>query len=170
MYYEREDTAFENQLNLHERNFRIAFSFEKLIDKVLVNDPSYVRWIFRYSEFKDNFWFERIVPYHECTDEDYALFYPIDSGSEQELRHIREDPARGFFCLDWDENDPFSIFGNIDHSSHYTIIEAILSPCNYLHKEVDPNGVYSIDEECIIDPEEQFTYLSSALEMRILYN
>ena len=170
MYFQSEDTSFENQLNLNDQNFKIAFSFEKLLEKKLVNDPRYVRWIFRYDEFRQNEWYERILPYHECTDEDYAQFHPMNFGSEDEFRNIRDNPDRGFFCLDWDDEDPFQIFGNSEFSSNYKVLEAILAPCNYLHKEIDPKGVYSIGEECNTDPEEQFKYLSSSLEMRILYN
>ena len=72
MYFENYDTSLENPMNLNERNFKIAFSFEKLLAKKLINDPKYVRWIFRYSEFRDNEWYERICPHHVCTKEDLA--------------------------------------------------------------------------------------------------
>ena len=41
-------------LNLNERNFRIAFSFEEKKAKKLKDDPSFVRWIFRVKGFKEN--------------------------------------------------------------------------------------------------------------------
>ena len=44
-----------------------------------------------------------------------------------------------------------------------------MAPCNYLHKVVDPEGL-EVNEKCISDPEAQFEYLSSSLQMRILYN
>ena len=51
-----------------------------------------------------------------CTDDDYAEFYPITSGEEKELSKIRSEPNRGLFCLDWDEAEPFIIYGD-DSSS-----------------------------------------------------
>ena len=44
-----------------------------------------------------------------------------------------------------------------------------MAPCNYLHKEIDEKGL-SVHEECINDPEEQFKYLSSSINMRLLHN
>ena len=49
------------------------------------------------------------------------------------------------------------------------MLEAILAPCNYLHKERSEEGL-EVDEQCIYDSAQQFEYLSSSLNMRILYN
>ena len=62
---------------MNERDFRIAFSFEGYLDEVLKVDPRYVKWIFRIWGAKNNEKYERILPYHKCTPEDYAEFYPI---------------------------------------------------------------------------------------------
>ena len=67
-------------MNLNDRNFRIAFSFEEKKAKELKDDPSYVRWIFRVKGQIKNEEFEHLLPFHECTDEDYAQFYPIKAG------------------------------------------------------------------------------------------
>ena len=67
----------DKQFNLNERGFRIAFSFETKFDVKLANDPRYVRWIIRVSASRNNTLYEKIIPHHECTDEDYAKFYPI---------------------------------------------------------------------------------------------
>ena len=107
MYFESQDTTRENPMNLNERNFNIAFSFEKLLAMKLVNDPRYVRWIFRYSEYRDSEYYERILPHHVCTEEDLAKFYPISASSEAEYESIIEDPDRGFLCMDWDDENPF---------------------------------------------------------------
>ena len=72
MYYNNEDTSRDNQLYLNDRDFRIAFSFESTLEEKLIYDPSYVRWIFREYGFQDNEWYEKILPYHVCADEDYA--------------------------------------------------------------------------------------------------
>ena len=52
MYFEENDhITSDNQLNLNDRNFRIAFAFE---DKNgLLTNTSYIRWIFRIHRKKD---------------------------------------------------------------------------------------------------------------------
>ena len=83
------------------------------MDGTLVNDPEYTRWIFRITGYRDNQqWYEQILPHHVCTDDDYAEFYPITSGEEQLLSEIRSEPNRGLLCLDWDEAEPFFIYGD----------------------------------------------------------
>ena len=66
-------------MNLNDRNFRIAFSFESTEDgNKMKNDPRYVRWIFKIAGFKDNERYERLLPSRKCTDADYDEFYPIN--------------------------------------------------------------------------------------------
>ena len=76
-YTEYQETSPDNPLNLNDRNFRIAFSFEESESRKFIYDPRYVRWIFRLATYKDDEIFETILPYHICTDEDYDEFYPI---------------------------------------------------------------------------------------------
>ena len=56
--------------------------------------------------------------------------------------------------MDYDDANPLQIYGNNDNSSNYQTLDAILTPCNYLHKEIDPDGVYTVSDECISSPEE----------------
>ena len=56
MHYEDFLTSSENQLNINDLNFRIAFAFEDMQTKTLIKDPRYVRWIFKISEYKDDKW------------------------------------------------------------------------------------------------------------------
>ena len=39
------------------------------------------------------------------------------------------------------------------------MIEFSVLPCNAKHTEVDPQGVFSVSEECEKDPEKQKEYL-----------
>ena len=61
---------------------------------------------------KDGIPYNRHLTPHICTDEDYAEFYPIEDASAGMLSEIRRDPKRGFYCLDWDESDPFEAYGD----------------------------------------------------------
>ena len=62
---------------------------------------------------KDGEYFKKPLSYHRCTDEDYNQFYPIMQTAEKQFKKLREDPYRGFLCLDWGpEQDDYEIFGN----------------------------------------------------------
>ena len=67
-----------NALDLNARNFRVAFAFDGYLDEKLKADPRYVKWIFRvHYKNKNGEFAETLLPYHKCTEEDYAEFYPI---------------------------------------------------------------------------------------------
>ena len=101
-YYKDTDPDFS--VNLNSLNFRIAFAVEDfLVPKRLKNSPKYVKWLFRAFGRKEGRPFHRLLKYHMCTDADYAEFYPIQKNSALLLKEIREDPDRGFYCLDWNE-------------------------------------------------------------------
>ena len=44
-----------------------------------------------------------------------------------------------------------------------------MTPCNYVHTEAGDIGDF-VSEECITDPEKQFEYLSSSIQLVVLYN
>ena len=71
------DWTAENPINFNERNMKVAFAFEGFRDKKMKADPRYVRWIIRIFGKKDGDSYEKIYPHHECTEQDYELFYPI---------------------------------------------------------------------------------------------
>ena len=52
---------------------------------------------------------------------------------------MREDPDRGMFCIDWNDEDPIEIIGE-EFDDDYTRFEAVLVPCNYLHTMLDYQG------------------------------
>ena len=72
------DLDVDETLNLSERKFRMAFSIEPYYAPYEIkNDPDFVRWVFQLWGKKDGISYEKILPYHLCTEEDYAEFYPI---------------------------------------------------------------------------------------------
>ena len=82
VYDEPYKTNEKTIINLNDFNFRVAFGFYGYYDRELKIDPNYVRWIFRLSGKRQNKYVERILPYHICTAEDYAEFYPIENKKE----------------------------------------------------------------------------------------
>ena len=94
-------------VNLNEIGFRLAFSFRSYKSHLLIDDPRYVKWIVRRTGKRNGTNFEEILPFHKCTDADYAGFYPPAKNSQHALKEIREDPKKGLFCLDEWTNDLF---------------------------------------------------------------
>ena len=88
-----------------------------------------------------------MLSYHNCTDEDYDEFYPVKYQSAGLLQALREDPARGLLCLDWNDDDPIEIIG-YENDDDYARLEAVIVPCNYVHTMMGHEGD-SIHPECI---------------------
>jgi len=62
-----------------------------------------------------------------------------------------KNEANSFLCLDWEDEDPYKLYGK-EWDTEWEAIEVILAPCNYLHKEIDTKNGLPMSEECIIDP------------------
>ena len=116
---EHEYRSPEHALNLNEKNFRVAFNFRQTNPRTMLslNDPRYIRRVIR-TRFWDNDNgedYEKIIPFHDCTDEDYAQFYPIREDQKENFDFMREYPDRlGLICIDWDDSDPLQLFGSRD--------------------------------------------------------
>ena len=166
-FFKQDAFDFTDVLNLNEENFKIAFAVEGFRSKDLKIDPKYVKWIFRTYGKREGKEFEKILPYHRCTDQDYAEFDDIQVNSKKVLEQMREDEDRGFLCLDWDDAEPFTIYGHY-RDADYQRLEATLAPCNYIHDYISDVGD-TIHPECEYDPVKQFEYLSS-IRIVVLHN
>ena len=151
--YFLEDAHPDNfMLNLNDSKFRIAVTIEDYYSpRELKTDPKYVKWIFRKYGKRDGVWYQELLPYHVCTEEDYAEFYPVEINSANKLKSIKEDPIRGMLCLDWNDNKPLEIGGR-ENDINYTRLDIVLAPCNYLHTMLDYKDD-TISPECIEDLE-----------------
>ena len=78
-YLKDNDYSFNGEeVNLSERRFRIAVTIEDFFSPIkMKSDPKYVKWFFRLYGKRKGIFYERMLDYHFCTDEDYAEFYPI---------------------------------------------------------------------------------------------
>ena len=73
-----ENRTPDSALNLNDRDFRIAFKFGSNWPPFeSLHDPRYVRLFARTQTTDGVTGWEKIIPHHECTDEDFAQFYPI---------------------------------------------------------------------------------------------
>ena len=139
-------------LNMNEANFRIAVTIEDYYSpRELKIDPKYVKWIFRMYGKRNGVWWQELLPYHVCTEEDYAEFYPAEINSIDKLKSIKEDPKRGMLCIDWNDERPFMIGGR-ENDIDYSRLDIVLTPCNYLHTMLDYKED-TISPECIPDLE-----------------
>ena len=99
--------------------------------------------------------FEDVLPYHNCTDADWAEFPPPSKASKDAFESITSDPKRGMFCIDWSKER--LIYGN-ENNQNFQRIDILMNPCNYLHTHIGYEGD-TIDPECIADLEKQIEYL-----------
>ena len=74
-------------INLNERKFKFALTFESFLSpKIQKNDPRYVKYFFRIYGKRKGIEYQKILPYHKCTDADYDDFYPAKKQSAPVLK------------------------------------------------------------------------------------
>ena len=98
-------------MNLNDINFRLAFSVEGYHSREMKNKPEYVKYLVRIFGIKEGKEYETIVPYHKCTDADWAEFPPPSKASADSWNDIKDNPDRGMYCLDWTDKD-LLLYGN----------------------------------------------------------
>ena len=109
-FQEAFQTDEQNPINLNAMGFRAAFAFEGFVDNELKDDPRFVKNIARYIVKKDFVWTRTNLPFHKCSDEELAQFSPINPLQEDTLQKRMQ--GTGFFCLDWDDSNPFLVYGH----------------------------------------------------------
>ena len=109
-YTEKNIYDLNDVINLNDINFRFAFTVEGYLDREMKADPAYVKYLVRIFGIKDGIEYQEFIPYHRCTDDDWAQFYPPADSARDGWETIRDDPKRGFFCLDWSTN--IELYGN----------------------------------------------------------
>ena len=62
-------------------------------------------------------------------------------------------------CIDWDDEDPYLLYGK-DKDVNHLYIDVAIVPCNYIHDEFDKDTTWTVPAECIDDKEKQFEYLT----------
>mmetsp|Transcript_31913 Transcript_31913/g.39629 ORF Transcript_31913/g.39629 Transcript_31913/m.39629 type:complete len:121 (-) Transcript_31913:819-1181(-) len=75
-YLEQNFFDSSERMNLKERGVRFAFGIEGFLDKELKNDPRYVKTLFRLWGKREGQAYEKILPFHKCTAEDFDQFAP----------------------------------------------------------------------------------------------
>ena len=75
--------TIEDRINLDDIGFRMAWSVEGNLDKKNKDDPKYVKWIVRLLGKENGTWYEKILPHHKCTEEDFAYFSEVEPKSKR---------------------------------------------------------------------------------------
>ena len=96
---------------MDEIGFQFAFTIESFSTNERRDDPAYIKYNIRELTVKNGTWTERILSYHECNETDWIKFAPPAKAFEDKFEKIRDDPKRGFFCIDWPDNEPHLIYG-----------------------------------------------------------
>ena len=123
---------------------RFAFTVERYASGIKLIDPRYSKLLVRQLIVTDGVPSERVLSVHKCSDADYDLFPEPSKSSEATFKTIRDDPERGFYCLDPDINLPLQ---GTEKDANYQNLEIIMVPCNYVH----PDTTDQITSECIED-------------------
>ena len=151
----------DNVLNLRDKGQRFAFGVEGFLDKELKEDPRYVKGFARMFGYVNNERYEKMIPYHKCTAEDFDEFAPPAPEAEGLLEDYKNNPNRNLYCMDWDKySETLAIWGVTFDEVSYQRFEYVLVPCNYVHAEIGPTDDYVADE-CIADRDEQIKYLGN---------
>ena len=72
----------DHALNFDDNNIRFAFAVEGYFDKELKDDTRFVKGFARIKGLKDGKSYEKLFPYHKCTENNYAEFAPPSPEAE----------------------------------------------------------------------------------------
>ena len=112
------------------------------------------------------------IPYHTCTEEDFAKFYEMDENTHDQFQNLRmhdHEEYGGFKCVDWDKEN-IELYNYVYNNYKAKSLSLFLLPCNM--RSISRNPIYSDDihEECIADHQKQKDYLGDVLALQILFN
>ena len=138
------------KLDLNEAQFRIAFSVEGFHDREMKDDHRYVKYLVRLYGHLDFQKVEYALPFHKCTESDWALFPPASRDSLGAWTDIKDDPKRNMFCIDWDGDR--NIFGNY-RNPDFRGIDIVFAPCNYWH-HLEGDFEDTVHPDCVWDQDE----------------
>ena len=136
--------------------FRFAFTVEGRLDVEVKDDPAFVKYVVRFLTYEHGEYSEKLLSYHKCNETDWNDFAPASKGSKSQFESIRDTPNRGFFCIDWPDDEPLLLYGDYS-SANWQVVDIALVPCNYIHAEGE-TGDY-VREGCKADLESQIEYL-----------
>ena len=120
-------------IKVNDINWRMAFTVEGQFKKERKDDPRYTKFLVRRLSIDNNIGYrnETFLPYHDCTDADYARFYPVNEDSQLNYHAIRTGEKRGFYCIDWEKEE---LELGVSKGGFTNYVDIMLVPCNYIGK------------------------------------
>ena len=106
-------------IDLKEKKIRFAFGIEGFLDKELKNDTRYVKNLVRMWGKKNGVPYDKLIPYHRCTEEDLNEFAPPDPSAEGMLNRMKRGGKSGLYCINWDEVDDDVSIWSIEDDDNY---------------------------------------------------
>ena len=143
----------------------MAFGVDGYLDGELKDDPRYVKYFVRVVGKSEGKEYDKVLPYHRCTDKDWVKFSPISSKSKESMQVRKTDPKKGLFCIDW--TDDLFVSGE-ENNLEYQRLEFLMTPCNYIHQKWGYTED-SVSDECIADAQQQQAYLGP-LDFQLYFN
>ena len=138
-------------IDMKDKKIRFAFGMEGFLDKELKNDPRYVKNLVRMWGKKEGVAYEKLIPFHRCTEKDFEEFAPPAPSAEGMLNRIKQPGSKsGLYCVSWDEIDEDVSIWSVEDDDNYQRFDFALLPCNYVHKEFGDIGD-TVGPECIKD-------------------
>ena len=132
----------EHKLVLKDANFKMAFTFYDRFGKKTLNDSKYLQWFITMGSWVDGVEkFERIG-FHDCTEEDYAEFFPVRTTDEDLVKNWKK---KGLSCFDKLPEDMY-ISGTFKTNS-FKGLHITFGPCNL---DLEDQGITPTDD-CIGD-------------------
>ena len=154
-FMEYDVRSSDEKVNLHEWGFQFAFAIEGYRDEQLKDDPRFVKGFAKMRGKKQGKKFEKIIPYHKCTESDWENFPPPAQSAQSSLESYLEDPDRNLYCLDQEIlREEVTIWGTERDPSNYQQFQFLFTPCNYINSDDD-----FVSDECIPDLQKQIDYL-----------
>ena len=138
-YIDRNAVPADEKLNFARDQLTFAFGIEGFLDGEFKDDPRYVKTFARLYGFDENGeTYEKFLPHHVCTKEDYDQFAPPSSDAEFKFNQYYSGEKK-LYCLDWDGplSDQMSVWSQEKQGMNYQRLEFTLVPCNYLHIGID---------------------------------
>lgn len=134
----------------------MAFSFEDLLTGKPLLDPNYVKFFATVWSVVEGVQDFKEIPMNDCTEEDYALFWPLDESEQKRLDNLKKNNA--LKCIDW-ADETVEIWGK-ESSGNYGAVDIMVLPCAVMETEIGGKED-RIPKNCNRDKEKLAEYLGS---------
>ena len=105
-YTEKNFYDSSEKIDMKAKDIKFAFGIEGFLDQELKDDPVYVKPLVRMWGRREGEEYEKMIPYHRCSKDDFDDFAPPAPGLEGMLERMKkggDSGKSGLYCIDWGE-------------------------------------------------------------------